>query len=230
MPFMTADQSKCLPWLFYWLINVWKLCMIFFQSKCCNLHLLWLMINPEFQIHNVLIWCLHHMLFFWFSLNVHECGEGVYIKGCVVSAGPGLWINGNRGAATCNVDTHGVLPHGVWVVQAVPLQRQPEESTQPILHLPWTSLPRKHGFEAKTDKDPYFARCLRWKRGRSGINLTHDSEDVQFFCSFWLVNQLKNGRLVGGVVDREKGRILQNTYRDHLNSFIVVKGITELCL
>lgn len=35
--------------------------------------------------------------------------------GCV-GAGPGLWIHGNRGAATCNVDTYGVLLHGVWLV------------------------------------------------------------------------------------------------------------------
>lgn len=34
----------------------------------------------------------------------------------VGGAGPGLWIDGHRGAATCNVDTHGVLLHGVWSV------------------------------------------------------------------------------------------------------------------
>lgn len=31
-------------------------------------------------------------------------------------AGAGLWVNGNRGTATCNADTYGVLSNGVWVV------------------------------------------------------------------------------------------------------------------
>lgn len=37
-------------------------------------------------------------------------------------AGSGLWLNGHRGAATCNADTDGVFLHGVWIVQALPVQ------------------------------------------------------------------------------------------------------------
>lgn len=73
---------------------------------------------------------------------------------CFHCAGPGLRINGNRRTATCNVNTHGVLLHGLWVVQAI--QWQPKEPTEPSLHLARASLSRKHGFEAKTDKDPCF--------------------------------------------------------------------------
>lgn len=31
-------------------------------------------------------------------------------------AGPGLWINGDRGTTACDADTHGVFSDGVWVV------------------------------------------------------------------------------------------------------------------
>lgn len=54
--------------------------------------------------------------------EIEQVYMGVHIKGCVVCVGPGLWINGDRGAATCHVDTHGVFFDGVWVVQAMPLQ------------------------------------------------------------------------------------------------------------
>lgn len=84
----------------------------------------------------------------------------------VGGAGPGLWIDGHRGAATCNVDTHGVLLHGVWSVQTVSFQREPQEPTQSIMHLPGASLPGKHGSEAKTNQDPCFARIITWQEGK----------------------------------------------------------------
>lgn len=31
-------------------------------------------------------------------------------------SGPGLWINGYRGTATCDADTYGVLSDGLWVI------------------------------------------------------------------------------------------------------------------
>ncbi|KVH93948.1 Ndr [Cynara cardunculus var. scolymus] len=65
----------------------------------------------------------------------------------------GLWINGDRRAATCNADTHGVFSNGVWTVQAEPIHGQPEEPSESVLHSPGTSLSRKHGVEAKTDKN-----------------------------------------------------------------------------
>lgn len=42
----------------------------------------------------------------------------------VDSAGPSLWFNGDRGTATCNADSFGVLLDGVWIVQAMPVKRQ----------------------------------------------------------------------------------------------------------
>lgn len=35
-----------------------------------------------------------------------------------LSTGTVMWINGDRGAATCNVNTDGVLPDGIWLVPA----------------------------------------------------------------------------------------------------------------
>ena len=35
------------------------------------------------------------------------------------SAGSSVWINGNRGAASCHVNTDGVFSHGIWLVQTI---------------------------------------------------------------------------------------------------------------
>lgn len=81
-----------------------------------------------------------------------------------VRAGPGLWISGNGRATTCDVGTDGVFPHGLRIIQAVPVQRQPKESPQPVVHLPRASLSRKHGLEAETyqDSDPYpCQKCIQ---------------------------------------------------------------------
>lgn len=71
----------------------------------------------------------------------------------LVYAGPGLWIGGNGRAATCDAGTDGVFPHGLRVIQAIPVQWQPKEPPQPVLHLPRASLSRKHGLEAETHQD-----------------------------------------------------------------------------
>jgi len=34
-------------------------------------------------------------------------------------AGSSVWINGNRGAASCHVNTDGVFSHGIWLVQTI---------------------------------------------------------------------------------------------------------------
>ena len=50
------------------------------------------------------------------------------------SAGSSVWINGNRGAASCHVNTNGVLSHGIWLVQAIQVECQPKKSLEPIMH------------------------------------------------------------------------------------------------
>ncbi|KAI8565425.1 hypothetical protein RHMOL_Rhmol03G0258000 [Rhododendron molle] len=78
--------------------------------------------------------------------------------------GPGLWIGGNGRATTCDVGTNGVFPHGLRIIQAVPVQRQPKESPQPVVHLPRASLSREHGLKAETyqDSDPYpCQKCIQ---------------------------------------------------------------------
>ena len=35
------------------------------------------------------------------------------------SAGSSVWVNGNRGATSCHVNTVGVLSHGIWLVQTI---------------------------------------------------------------------------------------------------------------
>ncbi|KAI8565424.1 hypothetical protein RHMOL_Rhmol03G0258000 [Rhododendron molle] len=77
---------------------------------------------------------------------------------------PGLWIGGNGRATTCDVGTNGVFPHGLRIIQAVPVQRQPKESPQPVVHLPRASLSREHGLKAETyqDSDPYpCQKCIQ---------------------------------------------------------------------
>lgn len=71
----------------------------------------------------------------------------------LVYAGTSLWINGDRRAATCNVDSYGVFPYGLWHVQAKPTQWQSPEPPKPIMHCSRASIPRKHGLEAETYQD-----------------------------------------------------------------------------
>nr|GLL20653.1 pollen-specific protein SF21-like [Ipomoea trifida] len=68
--------------------------------------------------------------------------------------GTSLRINGDRGATTRNVDPVRVFPNGVWTIPAKPVHGEPSEPSKPILHRARASLPRKHGTETKTDKDP----------------------------------------------------------------------------
>ena len=35
------------------------------------------------------------------------------------STGSSVWINGNRGATSCHVNTDGVFSHGIWLVQTI---------------------------------------------------------------------------------------------------------------
>lgn len=64
-----------------------------------------------------------------------------------------MWVNGYRGAASCNVDTIGVLPHGIWLIQAFSVKCQPKKPLESILHCTRAAFTRKHGIEVETDKD-----------------------------------------------------------------------------
>ncbi|KAE9464527.1 hypothetical protein C3L33_03576, partial [Rhododendron williamsianum] len=101
--------------------------------------------------------------------------NGMFLWSVWVCAGPGLWIGGNGRATACDVGTDGVFPHGLRIIQAVPVQRQPKESPQPVVHLPRASLSRKHGPEAETyqDSDPYpCQKCIQIKF-RKDKDFTH---------------------------------------------------------
>ena len=65
--------------------------------------------------------------------------------------GSGMWVNGDRGAAPCYVNTIGVLPHGIWLVPAISIKCQPKEPLESILHCPGTSLTRKYGPKVETN-------------------------------------------------------------------------------
>jgi hypothetical protein len=52
-------------------------------------------------------------IFFYIDFRVLHTKFGV-------STGTSLWFGCDRGATSCNADTNGVLPHGIWPVQAKP--------------------------------------------------------------------------------------------------------------
>ena len=78
-----------------------------------------------------------------------------------ILADTGMRVHGDRRAAPCHVDTDGVLPHGLWAVQAIPAEHQSSKPSEPILHLPRTSLAREHGVEAKAHQDEDFSSSLK---------------------------------------------------------------------
>jgi len=71
-----------------------------------------------------------------------------------------MWINGNRGAASCHVNTDGVLSHGIWLVQAIQAERKPKKPLESILHISGALLPREYGFKIETHKDTNFPENL----------------------------------------------------------------------
>lgn len=72
-----------------------------------------------------------------------------------------MWINGDGGATTRNVDSDGVLHDGLRTIQTEPAEWQPEKPVEPVLHLSRASLPREHGPEAEAHKDSHLPRRLR---------------------------------------------------------------------
>lgn len=63
-------------------------------------------------------------------------------------SGQGLWIIGHGGATACNANTNGILLRLVWVLQTMPVYREPEESPKSIVHLPGAFVAGEHGCEA----------------------------------------------------------------------------------
>lgn len=64
-----------------------------------------------------------------------------------------MWVRRDGGAAARDADTNGVLPHGIWPVQAEPCELQPSQPFEPILHIAGAPLAREHGREAEADQD-----------------------------------------------------------------------------
>lgn len=76
------------------------------------------------------------------------------------TTGSSMWINGNRGAASCHVNTNGVLSHGIWPVQAIQAECQPKKPLESILHISGALLAGEYGFEVETHKDTNFSGIL----------------------------------------------------------------------
>lgn len=121
--------------------------------------------------------------------NVLEWEMACFYASVWVCAGPGLWIGGNGRATACDVGTDGVFPHGLRIIQAVPVQRQPKESPQPVVHLPWASLSRKHGPEAETyqDSNPYpCQKCIqiKFRKDKDFTHWMYTNSTCVFFSFF----------------------------------------------
>lgn len=80
------------------------------------------------------------------------------------SLGSIMWVDGDRGAASCHVDSHGVLSHGIWVVQAIDGQSESKKPLESVLHRSRASLTRKHGLEVKTDKNTNLIKRMKERR------------------------------------------------------------------
>ncbi|KAL2317900.1 hypothetical protein Fmac_031776 [Flemingia macrophylla] len=76
------------------------------------------------------------------------------------TTGSSMWINGNRGAASCLVNTDGVLSYGIWLVQAIQAECQPKKPLEPILHFSRALFTGEYGFEIETHKDENFCGYL----------------------------------------------------------------------
>ena len=70
-----------------------------------------------------------------------------------IFTGTSLRVSCDRGTATCNAYTNGILPHGIRLVQAKPDKLQPSQPSEPVLRIAGAPLPREHGNEAKANQD-----------------------------------------------------------------------------
>jgi hypothetical protein len=67
--------------------------------------------------------------------------------------GTSLWVSCDRGTATCNAYTNGILLHGIRFVQAKPDKLQPSQPSESVLRIAGAPLAREHGGEAKANQD-----------------------------------------------------------------------------
>lgn len=80
------------------------------------------------------------------------------------SLGSIMWIDGDGGAASCNVDSLGVLSDGIRVVQAGEGESESEKPFESVLHCARAALTRKHGLEVKTDKNTNLGQKMKERR------------------------------------------------------------------
>ncbi|KAI8547130.1 hypothetical protein RHMOL_Rhmol07G0171300 [Rhododendron molle] len=80
--------------------------------------------------------------------------------------GSGMRVSGDTGAARCHVDTIGILPCRVWLLQAVSGQCQPEKPIESDFHLSRAFLSGEHGREIKTHKNTNLCRRLKKTKRR----------------------------------------------------------------
>lgn len=76
------------------------------------------------------------------------------------TTGSSMWVNGDRGAASCYVNTNGVLSHGIWLVQASEAKCQPKKSLESNLDFSRALFTREYGFETETNKNTNFGGNL----------------------------------------------------------------------
>ncbi|CAL5053359.1 unnamed protein product [Urochloa decumbens] len=87
---------------------------------------------------------------------------GLYTK-FVICTGTSLRVSCDRGAATCNAYTNGILPYGIRLVQAKPDKLQPSQSSEPVLHISGAPLAREHGGEVKANQDASQVKLMPMK-------------------------------------------------------------------
>lgn len=77
-----------------------------------------------------------------------------------------MWIDGHRRAASCDADTIGIFFHGLWIISTCPIHWQPKKPIKSVMYLTRATFTRKHGFEAKADKNTsIFASMTRFSGG-----------------------------------------------------------------
>lgn len=64
-------------------------------------------------------------------------------------------VFGNRGATTSYVDPSRIFPNGLWILQTIIQEFEPEKPVKPILHFSGTAVTREHGPKVEAHQDSY---------------------------------------------------------------------------
>ena len=113
---------------------------------------------PEFILHTISYSCMNTGK----SVLLNQIFSGF--------SGSIMWFDHYRGAASRHVDSHGVLSHGVRIVQAVDSQSQSEKPLESVLHCSRASVTGKHGVEVKTNKNTNLVEEDGWEEQGGSVN------------------------------------------------------------